>query len=104
MVIALKGRFRVMKEDRRTKKSQRRTLRFLSCALLLIIAISCGYYLIKIYNINNSYHNLYDWEGEIGLRKFPYPYKAALSICSDIDGTSTVEEFLEIQEFLNTKT
>jgi hypothetical protein len=33
----------------------------------------------------------------------PNPYKAALSICSDIDGTSTIEEFLEIQEFMNTK-
>ena len=37
------------------------------------------------------------------LRRFPYPYRAALAICSDIDGTSTTEEFLEIQRFLNTK-
>lgn len=35
-------------------------------------------------------------------RKFPYPYKAALAICSDIDGTDTIEKFLEIQKFLNT--
>lgn len=40
---------------------------------------------------------------EICLRKFPYPYKAALAICSDIDSTTTVEEFLNIQKFLNTK-
>ncbi len=37
---------------------------------------------------------------EIRLRKFPYPYQAALSICSDIDGTSS-ENFLTIHKFLN---
>lgn len=36
------------------------------------------------------------------LREYPYPYKAALAISSDIDGTHTVKEFLTIQEFLNT--
>jgi hypothetical protein len=36
------------------------------------------------------------------LRRFPYPYRAALAICSDIDDTRTTEEFLEIQRFLNT--
>lgn len=36
------------------------------------------------------------------LRRFPYPYRAALTICSDIDETRSVEEFLEIQRFLNT--
>jgi len=39
---------------------------------------------------------------KITLRKFPYPFKAALAICSDIDGTDTAEEFLAIQTFLNT--
>jgi hypothetical protein len=38
----------------------------------------------------------------VALRNFPYPYRAALSICSDIDNTETPEEFLSIQEFLNT--
>ncbi len=38
----------------------------------------------------------------VSLRRFPYPYKAALAICSDIDGTTTLERFLSIQEFLNT--
>ena len=37
------------------------------------------------------------------LRDFPYPYRAALAICSDIDGTKTLERFLAIQEFLNTE-
>jgi hypothetical protein len=38
----------------------------------------------------------------VTLRKFPYPFRAALSISSDIDNTETPEEFLSIQEFLNT--
>ena len=37
------------------------------------------------------------------MRRFPYPYRAALAICSDIDGTSSIDAFLEIQRFLNTK-
>jgi len=36
----------------------------------------------------------------VRLRKFPFPYKAAFTICSDIDGTS-FENFLEIHRFLN---
>lgn len=36
------------------------------------------------------------------LRKFPYPYNAMLSICSDIDGT-TLNKFEEYHKFLNTK-
>ena len=42
-------------------------------------------------------------EGEVSLRRMPYPYQAALAICSDIDETQNTEEFLEIQQFLNTK-
>ncbi|MEE4310720.1 MAG: hypothetical protein V2J62_02525 [candidate division KSB1 bacterium] len=38
---------------------------------------------------------------DVELSKFPYPYKAALSICSDIDGTS-LDRFIEIHKFLNT--
>jgi hypothetical protein len=39
---------------------------------------------------------------DVSLRPYPYPYTAALTICSDIDGTRTVARFLAIQEFLNT--
>jgi hypothetical protein len=39
----------------------------------------------------------------VALREFPYPFRAALAICSDIDGTDTLEKFLTIQEFLNTE-
>lgn len=38
----------------------------------------------------------------VTLRPFPYPYRAGLAICNDIDGTKTLERFLTIQEFLNT--
>lgn len=38
---------------------------------------------------------------KITLRKFPYPYQAALTICSDIDGTS-LDDFIEIHKFINT--
>jgi len=38
---------------------------------------------------------------KIKLRKFPYPYHAALSISSDIDGTS-LNNFISIHKFLNT--
>ena len=41
--------------------------------------------------------------GMVSMRKFPYPYSAAIAICSDIDDTNTTEEFLEIQRFLNSK-
>ena len=37
---------------------------------------------------------------KIFLRKFPYPYKAGMAICSDIDGTS-FDNFLQIHCFLN---
>lgn len=37
---------------------------------------------------------------DVCLRKFPYPYESALAICSDIDGTDSIEEFLTIQELL----
>jgi len=40
---------------------------------------------------------------DVMLRAFPYPYRAALTICSDIDQTQTCAEFMEIQRFLNTK-
>ena len=39
----------------------------------------------------------------VSVRRFPYPYEAALAICNDIDMTRDIEEFLEIQRFLNTK-
>ena len=39
----------------------------------------------------------------VSLRKFPFPFQAAMTICSDIDETRSSDEFLEIQRFLNTR-
>jgi hypothetical protein len=52
--------------------------------------------------IHDNHHHTVE-AARVSLRAFPYPYRAALAICSDIDLTRTVEEFLEIQQFLNTK-
>ena len=40
-------------------------------------------------------------QDEVSIRKFPYPYRAAFTICSDIDDTNSIEEFLAIQKFIN---
>jgi len=47
-------------------------------------------------------YNTIQAHSKIELRKFPYPFKAGLAISSDIDGTTTLEEFINIQSFLNT--
>lgn len=41
-------------------------------------------------------------ERTVSLRKFPYPYRCAIAICSDLDRT-TREQFLALHEFLNTR-
>jgi len=41
--------------------------------------------------------------GEVFLREFPFPFRSALSICNDVDSTTSLSEFLTIQEFLNTR-
>jgi hypothetical protein len=38
---------------------------------------------------------------EIELRKFPYPYKAALTLCSDLDSTPSLPIYLEMMDYLN---
>ncbi len=39
----------------------------------------------------------------INIRKFPYPYKCALAISSDIDNASSVESFVQFMDFLNSE-
>jgi hypothetical protein len=36
------------------------------------------------------------------LRRFPYPYRAALAICSDLDETPDADTYFELMRFLNT--
>jgi len=81
----------------------KKSLYILVLFCLAIILVFTFVYLIKTYGINRSYYEAYSTRGKVALRKFPYPYRAAMAICSDIDGTTTVEEFLEIQKFLNTR-
>ncbi len=38
----------------------------------------------------------------VSLRPFPYPYRAALAICSDLDETPTADDYFELMRFLNT--
>jgi len=35
------------------------------------------------------------------IRKIPYPYRAALSICSDVDNTPSLNIYLDIMDYLN---
>ena len=37
------------------------------------------------------------------IRKFPYPYKCALSISSDIDNASSLKFFVQFMDFLNSE-
>jgi hypothetical protein len=39
---------------------------------------------------------------DVSLRKYPYPYKAMLSICSDLDETPNKEIYFETARYLNT--
>ena len=41
-------------------------------------------------------------EGEVQLRRFPYPYRAMLALCSDLDRTPDRHVYWEIMRFLNT--
>ncbi len=84
-------------------KRFKKTFYILLLSFAVVILALASIYLINIYNINRSYYQAHNTEGKVALRKFPYPYKAAMTICSDIDETTTKEEFLEIQKFLNTK-
>ena len=86
----------------KSKKAKKSLYIFLSSCTVVILAFM-SVYLINIFNVNRFYYEAYNTKDKVVLRKFPYPYKAALTICSDIDGTTTKEEFLEIQKYLNTK-
>jgi len=51
--------------------------------------------------IDNLVVNNTDYPTQTGLRKFPYPYKAAFTLSSDIDSTNTNEVYA-IYDYLNT--
>src|SRR3972149_7860855 len=39
---------------------------------------------------------------EVSIRRIPYPYRAMLAICSDLDETPNREVYFEMMKFLNT--
>ncbi len=59
------------------------------------------FYFAPIRKINALYHNTYDTTVSVSLRKFPFPYRAALAISNDADNTETLDEFIQIHKFLN---
>lgn len=100
LVEVLSGHSGLLTKKRSRSKSRRKLVALvLAAALLSLIA----YYMWSIRRINAGYIQTYAGTGAVVLKKFPYPYQAALTISNDIDNTTTVEEFLNIQEFLNTK-
>lgn len=50
----------------------------------------------------NSTGEIHTLNADVQLRKFPYPYRAMLAICSDLDSTLDRHVYLEIMRFLNT--
>ena len=40
---------------------------------------------------------------KVQVRKFPYPFKCAFSISSDIDNASSLESFIHFMDFLNSE-
>jgi len=39
---------------------------------------------------------------DVTLRRLPYPYRAMMAVCSDLDGTPDRRAYWEIARFLNT--
>lgn len=81
----------------------RRSIHIIFFCCLAFIVLFLSIYLINIYKINQGYYQKYNTDSPVSLRKFPYPYQAAMAISSDIDNTETLKEFLEIQKFLSTR-
>jgi hypothetical protein len=80
----------------------RRMIKWIAWATTLIFLSLVSYCLFSIHRVNREYDLEYGKKDGVALRKFPYPFKAALAVCSDIDNTETAREFLQIQEFLDT--
>jgi hypothetical protein len=73
------------------------------CATAIGILLLLGWHQIVLLEVRKEYEEDFKTIDDVYIRKFPFPFKAAVAICSDIDMTGTMEEFVEIQRFLNTK-
>jgi hypothetical protein len=67
----------------------------------MAMAAAAILYAWRMAAINRQYEHPDAKEAAISLRKFPYPYRAGLSISSDIDWTDSVEKFRQIQDYLS---
>jgi hypothetical protein len=91
-----------MVSDLNLRNIRRGSFVFLVFVLGFILVVA-SVYTVKIHDIDNAYSKEYNENSLVALRKFPYPYRAAMAISSDICGTRTLEEFLEIHKFINTE-
>lgn len=67
------------------------------------VTIAIGIYSANIYYTNKHYYDQFNTDSEVTLRKFPYPYRSAMTICSDIDRTETLDEFMKIHKFISSE-
>lgn len=82
--------------------TNRKTTKWIALAGSTFLLSLFSYCLYSMHQVNRDYNLEYGKKDGVVLRKFPYPFKAALAVCSDIDNTETAQEFLQIQEFLDT--
>ena len=81
-------------------------LKLILRSVSLIVALFLLIFLILVFTLRFSHKHYVEThrsEHPITKRRLPYPFRSALTICSDIDATDSLEEFLTIQNFLNTK-
>ena len=83
------------------RKITRKVWAIILSAFMAPVIIAIGIYSANIYQINKHYEEQFNTISEVTLRKFPYPYKSAMTICSDVDRTETLDEFKKIQKFIN---
>ncbi len=78
------------------------------CLRLLVVCIAACLVLFSVFLFSLRTSRKHYAEPEraghgIQKRRVPYPFRSAVAICSDIDGTGSLGEFVAIQEFLNTQ-
>ena len=92
-----------MVRDIRYKNVVKRSIYTIVCCLVTIVLALGSLYVWEVRRSNRELERPFNEEGSVALRKFPYPYRAGLAISSDIDNTESLEELVEIMEFLNTR-
>ncbi|OEU79042.1 MAG: hypothetical protein BA873_07680 [Desulfobulbaceae bacterium C00003063] len=83
--------------------SQKAKLIFASLSIGMMFLLIFVLFVFTLQFSHKHYAEPERYNHAITKRRLPYPFKSALAICSDIDATDSLKEFLTIQEFLNTK-